>query len=111
MVTELFNNLVIQMAHDYDETDEKMNAVLLYCAERAIGTFKSYMNYPGSFSQERIEEDMKANIHCLEDIAMYHASKHGVEFVDSYSESGQSRTWQSEADIYAMHGIVPYASL
>ncbi len=108
MESEILNELITQLADDYNPG---MDAVLLTYVKKAMRIFRNYVNYPKQFTEDQIARDMEKNIDCIGDIAMYRASKQGLEFVKSFSESGTSRSWQDETEIYAMHGIVPYATV
>lgn len=103
---------LLKMLKDYLGNDsEDQDSVLLLMVRRAIYSFKAYMDYPESFSEEKIESDLEKNLFCLFDLALYAFSKQGAEFHKSFSGNGESRSWNDESEIYAKHGVVPYVSI
>ena len=107
MEAELFKMLKDYLSDDYCAGD----TALLLMVKRAIFSFRAYMNYPESFSEEKIENDLWKNEFCLFDLALYMCNVQGIEFQKSHSESGTSRSFNSESEIYALHGVVPYVSI
>lgn len=102
---------IYTMLRDYLGDDCNDEASLLLPVKRAISSFKAYMEYPESFTEEKIEADLKKHEFCIFDLALYMCNLQGIEFQKSHSENGTSRSFMSEGEIYATHGIVPYASL
>lgn len=108
MEMEILEELILQLADDYSP---EQDSVLLFYIKRAIRSFKKYMNFPKTHTEEQIERETELYHDCIGDLAIYRASKQGMEFVSSFSENGSSQSWQSESEIYALHGIVPYADI
>ena len=108
MEEELLEKLLAYIGSDYTE-DEK--TVLPIMIDRAIESFKAYVGYPESFTEEKIEKDLQKHKYCLFDLVLYAYNKEGIEFQDSHSEAGVSVSFQSEAEIFSFHGIVPYAEI
>lgn len=102
---------ICNMLKDYLGDDCDNEASLLLPVKRAISSFKAYMNYPATFTDDKIERDLKMHEFCLFDLALYMCNLQGIEFQKSHSENGTSRSFMSEGEIYSVHGIVPYASL
>lgn len=98
------------MLAEYLGDDCDNEASLLLPVKRAISSYKTYMNYPKSFTAEKIEKDLKAHEFCLFDLALYMWNLQGIEFQKSHSENGTNRSFTSEGEIYSLHGIVPYVS-
>ena len=93
------------------EDDCPEDPVILLSIQRAIRSFKKKRNYPKSFSEEKILNDMEHCYDCIYDLALYKLNKHGNEFENSHSESGSSQHWDSETDIYLNHGVFPYPTM
>lgn len=108
MEAELLKMISTYLGDDYSEKDEP---VLLLMIQKAINDFKNQMNYPNSFTDEKIEQDLEKNKFCLFDLILYDYNMNGVEFQTSHSESGTSQSWSSKSEIYANHSIVPYAEI
>lgn len=93
------------------EDDCPEDTVLFLAVQRAIRSFKKKRNYPKSFSEQKILNDMENCYDCIYDLALYKLNKRGNEFESSHSESGSSQHWDSETDIYINHGVFPYPSM
>ena len=91
--------------------EELDDAVLSRLADRAIGIYKSYVNYPASVAETDINADLEKHIECLTDLALNAWAKQGAEFETQHSENGVNRSWSSETSIFSMYGIVPYAEV
>ena len=104
---------ILQDLRDYlgDDYDEKQDAALLICVRRAIRSFKNKRHYPEEYSENIIEKDMDKLYSCIFDLALYWVGKQGVEFHKSFSGNGESRSWDSEADVYALHNVIPIARI
>lgn len=57
--------------------------------------------YPKSYTQERIDEDIKKYEGVIVDLAVYDRSQAGEAFMASYSENGVSRTWKDRESLFA----------
>lgn len=94
------------------EYDSSMETVVKFCINRAIASFKAYMNYPSDYVEKGLDAtDMEANIYCLFDLAFYFWNLQGVEFQTEHTENSVKRTYNTEATIYATHGVVPFSSV
>lgn len=108
MENELLEMIASYLGDDYSEDQE---AALNVIIKKVISRFKVYVNYPKSFTDEKIQEDLKKNEFCLFDLILYSFNMQGIEFQNSHSEIGTSRTWNNEYDIYSYYGVVPYVDL
>jgi hypothetical protein len=104
---------ILQDFKDYfgNDYNEEQESTLLFCIRRAIQSFKNKKNYPESYKEENIEKDMERYQMCIFDLALYWCVMQGYEFQNSHSESGVSRSWKSEEDIYALHNVIPIAKI
>lgn len=106
----LEENLLQDLKVDFGD-DCPEDAVLLLAVQRAIRSFKKKRNYPKSFSEAKILDDMENCYDCIYDLALYKLNKRGNDFEDSHSESGSTQSWSSESEIYLNHGVFPYPTM
>lgn len=108
MEHRLLQDLKDYLGSDYNESDEP---ALLVCVKRAINSFKNKREYPDNYSESIIQKDMEKKYFCIWDDVLYWCNMQGMEFQTSHSESGTSRSWKSEDEIYIFHGILPIARI
>ena len=108
MEQELLKDLKDYLGDDYDAEQE---STLLFCVKRAILSFKNKRNYPNTYSDTLINSDMEKYYSCIFDLTLYWCNMQGCEFQTSHSESGVSRSFDSERDIYVLHDVIPIARL
>ena len=104
MNEELMEELSLYLA-DNPESE----SLLTPSVNRAIRSFKNKRNYPSSYTDDKIKNDMKKCYDCIFDLALYFLVKQGAEFQGSHSESSVNRSWESETEIYINHGVFPFA--
>lgn len=114
MYETLLAQLIAYLGGDYDES---MEAQASLCVNRAIASFKAYMNYPADYMVEDettgvapYETDMQENLYCLFDLALYFWNLIGMEYQTEHRESGSTLVFNTEATIYATHGVIPFAT-
>lgn len=103
---KLLRDLKIDLEEDCPE-----DAILLLSVQRAIRSFKRKRNYPNSFSEEKILNDMENCYDCIYDLTVFKLNKRGNEFEVSHNENGVNQTWCSESEIYLNHGIFSYPTM
>lgn len=108
MEQKLLQDLKDYLGDDYDESNEP---ALLICIKRAILSFKNKRNYPKTYSDTLINSDMEKYYSCVFDLTLYWCNMQGYEFQTSHSESGVSRSFNSERDIYVLHDVIPIARI
>lgn len=92
-------------------SDDNMPEKLIELAiKRAKRSFAKKRNYPSSYSDSKKLADMWNCYDCVYDLAIYFLVKQGAEFQSSHSENSVSRNWNTEADIFADHGVFPFAN-
>lgn len=96
------------LGSDYPEEDEP---TLLFLINKAINDFKVQMEYPKSFSEEKIEKDLEKNKFCIFELAYYDYNMQGTEFQTSHSENGVGRSWNNKSEIYAHYSVTPYVEI
>ena len=105
---ELLQDIRDYLENDYDREQE---SALLFCIKRAIKSFSNKRHYPDNYSDAMKEKDMDRFYMCIFDLTLYWVNKQGVEFQKSHSESGTSRSWDSEEDIFSLHNVIPIARI
>ena len=108
MESELLQDLKDYLGNDYDEEQE---STLLFCIKRAIKSFSNKRHYPDEYSDTVKEKDMGKYYMCIFDLALYWINKQGIEFQSNHSESGTSRSWENETDIYSLHNVIPISRI
>lgn len=115
MNEQLLAELITYLGDDYDES---MSAQAQLCVNRAITSFKTYMDYPADYmvvDEETgvapYETHMADNYFCLFDLALYFWNLMGMEYQTEHRESGNTLVFNTEATIYATHGVVPFAKV
>lgn len=84
--------------------DENMLSVKI---DSAIREVKSARNYPTSYTQEMIDEDMERFYTNIKRIALYDYNQIGIEGQSMSSENGESRTFVNRESLF--HGVIPLA--
>lgn len=108
MDQEILQDMKNYLGNDYDQEQESS---LLFCIKRAIKSFCSYRKYPDSYSEIVKEKDMERYYACIFDLSLYWYNMQGVEFQESHSENGTSRSWVSESEIYNLHNVIPICKI
>lgn len=104
MNEELINDLMNYLSDDIENPE-----MVSLSVKRAIRSFKKKRNYPSSYTDEKICNDMENSYDCIFDLALFFLVKQGAEFQGSHSESSVNRSWESETEIYINHGVFPFA--
>lgn len=101
-----------------DDYNENMSAQLSTCVSRAILSFKTYMNYPAAYmvvdEQTQLtpcDKHMNENYYCIFDLCLYFWNLMGMEYQTEHRESGSTLVFNTEATVYATHGVVPFATV
>ena len=66
-------------------------------------------NYPSTYTQERIEADLKNYEAVIVNLVVYDMSQAGEEFMSSFSENGISRNWRKRSELFV--GVYPFAKV
>lgn len=88
--------------------DEAGNPILDTLVNRAVQSYRNYVNYPPDMEETYIESDMKDNLYCISDLALYAFNKQGADFESMHNENGVSRTYEDKGSIFIAHGVFPY---
>lgn len=66
----------------------------------------SKRNYPESYTDEKISEDLKQFEDVIVNLAVYDHSQAGEAYMSSYSENGVSRSWKDRESLFV--GVFPF---
>ena len=66
----------------------------------------SKRNYPESYTDEKISEDLKQFEDVIVNLALYDHSQAGEAYMASYSENGVSRSWKDRESLFV--GVFPF---
>lgn len=65
--------------------------------------------YPESYTEEKIDDDLKKYENVIIDLAVYDHSQAGEAFMSSYTENGVSRNWKEREDLFV--GVYPFVRI
>lgn len=82
---------------DHKEDNPRIQQLIDQATQEVINR----REYPESYTQERIGEDMKKYDGVIVNLAVYDHSQAGEAFMASYSENGVSRTWKDRESLFA----------
>lgn len=91
----------------FDKKEE--NPLIEQLIEQATEEIRALRNYPDSYTDERIDEDLKKYQSVIVNLAVYDYSQAGESYMASYSENGISRNWKDRNELLA--GVFPFAKV
>lgn len=77
--------------------------------KQATEDVKARRNYPDSYTEEMITEDLKQFEGVIVNLVVYDHSQAGEEFMASFGENGVSRTWKDRDSLFV--GVFPFAKV
>jgi hypothetical protein len=92
----------------YLEENEK-DKLLTILIQRAIDNVKLRRNYPDTWSEDDIDNDLEKYYYVIFDAVVYAYTKIGIEGHSSLSENGITRQWISESRLYLT--VVPFVKV
>lgn len=100
------------MAADSDTVifDRKeQNPLIEQLIEQAKQEIISRRMYPESYTDKRIQDDLKRFDGIIVNLSVYDYSQAGEAYMESYAENGVSRNWKDRDSLFA--GVYPIAKL
>lgn len=91
----------------FDNIDD--NPLIEQLIEQSRQEIISLRNYPSSYTQEQIDDDLAKYESVIVNLTVYDHSQAGENFMSSYSENGISRNWVDRNELLA--GIFPYVKI
>lgn len=77
--------------------------------KQATEDVKARRNYPDSYTDEMITEDLKKFEGVIVNLVVYDHSQAGEEFMASFGENGVSRTWKDRDSLFI--GVFPFVKM
>lgn len=77
--------------------------------KQATEDVKARRNYPDSYTEEMITEDLKQFEGVIVNLVVYDHSQAGEEFMASFGENGVSRTWKDRDSLFV--GVFPFVKM
>ena len=77
--------------------------------KQAAEDVKNRRNYPDSYTEEMITEDLKQFEGVIVNLVVYDHSQAGEEFMASFGENGVSRTWKDRDSLFV--GVFPFVKM
>lgn len=85
------------------------NPLIEQLINQATEDVKAKRNYPDSYTDEMIAEDLKKHQSVIVNLAVYDHSQAGEEFMASFSENGVSRGWRDRDKLFV--GVFPFVDV
>ena len=85
------------------------NPIIEQLIKQATEDVKAKRNYPDSYTDEMIAEDLKKHQSVIVNLAVYDHSQAGEEFMASFSENGVSRAWRDREKLFV--GVFPFVDV
>lgn len=85
------------------------NPIIEQLIKQATEDVKAKRNYPDSYTEEMITEDLKQFEGVIVNLVVYDHSQAGEEFMASFGENGVSRTWKDRDSLFV--GVFPFVKM
>lgn len=85
------------------------NPLIEQLIKQATEDVKTKRNYPDSYTDEMIAEDLKKFESAIVNLAVYDHSQAGEAFMASYNENGISRAWKDRDSLFV--GVFPFVDV
>lgn len=85
------------------------NPIIEQLIKQATEDVKAKRNYPDSYTEEMITEDLKQFEGVIVNLVVYDHSQAGEEFMASFGENGVSRTWRDRDSLFV--GVFPFVKM
>lgn len=107
MTAGLEQEIFADLSAELSVSDKNFNETLLLSKVRnAMREVKRARNYPKTYSDSQIEEDMYDYFSNIRNIALYDYNQIGGEFQESSSENGTGRSYSPREKLFS--GICPF---
>lgn len=85
------------------------NPIIEQLIKQATEDVKAKRNYPDSYTDEMITDDLKKFEGVIVNLAVYDHSQAGENFMSDLSEGGVKRTWRDRDSLFV--GVFPFAKV
>jgi len=103
---ELLDEILEDLKTELGLTDASKIAILSSKIKSAIREVRLKRNYPESFTEDRIVEDLNNHYSIIREVSIYDFNQYGVEGQLTHNSNGTNRTWKSRSDCFI--GVVSY---
>ena len=91
----------------FDDIED--NPLIEQLIEQSRQEIISLRNYPSSYTQEQIDNDMSNYESVIVNLTVYDHSQAGENYMASMNEGGVNRTWKNRHDLLA--GVFPFVKV
>ena len=91
----------------FDDIED--NPLIEQLIEQSRQEIISLRNYPSSYTQEQIDNDMSNYESVIVNLTVYDHSQAGENYMASMNEGGVNRTWKNRNDLLA--GVFPFVKV
>ena len=91
----------------FDDIED--NPLIEQLIEQSRQEIISLRNYPSSYTQEQIDNDMSNYESVIVNLTVYGHSQAGENYMASMNEGGVNRTWKNRNDLLA--GVFPFVKV
>lgn len=91
----------------FDKKDD--NPAIEQLINQVTEDVKTRRNYPDSYTEEMIIEDLKQFQSVIVNLTVYDHSQAGEEYMANFSENGLSRTWRDRDSLFV--GVFPFVKM
>lgn len=91
----------------FDDLED--NPLIEQLLEQARNEIIEKRNYPETYTQDQIDNDVKKFENVMVNLALYDRSQAGEAYMASYSENGVSRTWKDRNSL--LSGVYPFVKI
>lgn len=85
------------------------NPLIEQLIKQATEDVKAKRNYPDSYTDEMITEDLKKFESVIVNLTVYDHSQAGENFMSTLSEGGVNRTWRDRDSLFV--GVFPFVNI
>ncbi len=85
------------------------NPLIEQLIEQSRQEIISLRNYPGSYTQEQIDNDLSKYESVIVNLTVYDHSQAGENYMASMNEGGVNRTWKNRNELFA--GVFPLVNV
>ena len=91
----------------FDDIED--NPLIEQLIEQSRQEIISLRNYPSSYTQEQIDNDMSNYESVIVNLTVYDHSQAGENYMASMNEGGVNRTWKNRNDL--LDGVFPFVKV
>ncbi|WP_346961074.1 phage head-tail connector protein [Faecalicatena contorta] len=102
LINEIITDLTDELSKDKDFDEDALSSKV----KNAVREIRRDRNYPVSYGEEQIMNDLNNYYSNIRELALYDYNQIGAEGQLAHSENGTSRTWENR--IACKNGVVAF---